>query len=164
MTITFDEWLVTLGGSVSSEATELLRRIFDVYGPVSAERAEQIGREHQMALARVAVVLVGQDIAATTDEEVPPFEYRADEEGVWLAYRGQSATTPLAAVTQPEMTVEVAGFMQDEVMADVHEAWPECPQHRTGLYPSRAAYQAVWTCRVGSHVVATIGALRSRSS
>lgn len=163
MTITFDEWVATLGGDVSSEAKELLRQIFGDHGPVSPEHAQRLGREHQMALARVAVGLVGHDIAATTDQEAPPFEYREDEEGVWLAYWGQSATTPLSALTQPEMTVEVAAFMQDEVMADVHGVWPECPQHRTGLHPSRAAHQAVWLCRADGHILATIGALRSHA-
>jgi hypothetical protein len=147
VTIAFDEWVASLGGSVSPEATELLRCVFGKHGPVSPQQAARIGREHQLALARAAVGLVGHDIAATTNREAPPFEYRDEGSVVRLAYWGQFATTPLSALTQPEMTVDVADFMQDEIMEDVHGAWPQCQQHGTGVHPSSASHQAVWVCR-----------------
>jgi hypothetical protein len=159
VSIAFDEWVASLGGSVSSEGRQLLRRIFDEYGPVSPEQAARIGREDQVALARGAVRLVGHDISATTDQEAPPFEYQDDGAGVRLAYWGRSAATTLAALTQPKMTVEVADFMQDEVMEDVHGAWPECASHGVGLHPALASDRAAWICRAGNHVVAEIGRL-----
>ncbi len=160
MTTAFDDWLASFGGDVSAEGKKSLRQVFDQHGPVSPEQAERIGREHQVALARVAVTLVGHDIAATTGQQAPPFDYREDETGIRLAYCGQPASTTLSALTQPEMTVEVTEFMQDEVMEDLHRAWPECPQHRSGLHPSSEPNEPVWLCRAGGHVVAAIGALR----
>lgn len=116
----FDAWVRSLPGTVSAEGMVFLREVFDAHGPVSIEEAERIGHEHQAALARVAVGLVGHDITTTTDQEAPPFEYRDDDAGFRLAYWGRFATTTLSALTQPEVTVEVADFMQDEVMEDVH--------------------------------------------
>jgi len=55
VTSAFDEWAASLGGSVSLEARALLRRVFDEHGPVGRERVQRIGRDHQLALARVAV-------------------------------------------------------------------------------------------------------------
>ncbi len=159
VSIAFDDWLASFGGDVSAEGREMLRQVFDQHGPVSPEQAERIGRERLVALARVAVTLVGYDIAATTDQQAPPFDYREEETAIRVACRGQPASTTLFALTQPEMTVEVAEFMQDEVMEDLHRAWPECPQHKAGLHPSSEPNEAVWLCRAGGHVVAAVGAL-----
>lgn len=157
--VTFDEWVASLGGSVAGDAKELLRRVFDEHGPVSPEHAKRIGREHQVALARVAVGLVGHDIATTTGQEAPPFEYRDDDAGVRLAYWGRFATTTLSALSQPEMTVDVADFMQDGVIEDVHGAWPVCPIHNKGGYAQLVDRQPMWFCRFGSHTIAAIGQL-----
>ncbi|HET6866957.1 MAG TPA: hypothetical protein VFH80_13640, partial [Solirubrobacteraceae bacterium] len=93
--IAFDEWIACLGASGSPGARESLRRVFDEHGPVSPEEAARIGRDHQMALARVAVALVGHDIVATTGQEAPPFAYRDEAGAVRLAYWGRFAATPL---------------------------------------------------------------------
>jgi hypothetical protein len=156
---TFDTWVASLGASMTTEARTLLRRIFDQHGPVSSRDVERIGQEHQVALARVAVDLVGRDIAATTDQEVPPFECRYEEGAVRVAFRGRLSTTTIAGLTQQEVTVQVAEFMQEEVMADLQRTWPGCPDHRAGLHPSRESERAAWTCRAAGHVVAAVGEL-----
>jgi hypothetical protein len=156
---TFDGWVASLGGSMTPEARTLLRRIFDQHGPVSSRDVERIGHEHQVALARVAAELVGRDIAATTDQQVPPFEYRDEHGAVRVAFWGRYATTTIAGLTQQEVTVQVAEFMQEEVMRNLQRTWPRCPEHRAGLHPSRESERAAWTCRAGGHVVAAVGEL-----
>jgi hypothetical protein len=141
------------------EARTLLRRIFDQHGPVSSGQVERLGYEHQVALARVAVDLVGRDIAATTDQQAPPFEHRAEEGAVRVAFWGRYATTTVVGLTQEEVTVQLAGFLQEEVMRDQRRTWPECADHRAGLHPSRESGRAVWMCRTGDHVVAAVGEL-----
>ena len=157
---TFDSWVASLGRSMTPEARTLLRRIFQQHGPVSSEYVERIGHEHQIALARVAVDLVGRDIAATMDQQVPPFECRYEEGAVRVAFWGRYATTTVAGLTQQDVTVEVAEFLQEEVIRDLQRTWPECPEHRAGLRASRDSERAAWTCRRGGHVVAAVGELR----
>jgi hypothetical protein len=156
---TFDSWVASLGGSMTPEARTLLRRIFDQHGPVSSRDVERIGQEHQVALARVAVDLVGRDITATTDQEVPPFECRYEKGALRVAFWGRYATTTIAGLTQQEVTVEVAEFLQEEFMRDLARTWPGCPDHRAGLHPSADSGRAAWTCRAGGHVVAAVGEL-----
>jgi hypothetical protein len=156
---TFDSWLASLGAGMTAEARTLLRRIFDEHGPVSPEHVERIGREHQVALARVAVDLVGRDLAATTDQEAPPFECRYEEGAVRVAFRGRYARTTVDGLTQQDVTVEVAEFLQEEIIRDLQWAWPGCADHRSGLHPARNSDRAAWNCRAGGHVVAAIGEL-----
>ncbi len=112
MTNAFDEWAAHLG-SMSVEVRARMRQVFDEHGPVSPEQLEQIWSDDQLVFARVAVRLVGHDITATTDREAPPFEYRDEDGGIPIAYWGQYATSPVFGLTQAEVTVEVADFMQD---------------------------------------------------
>jgi plasmid stability protein len=67
----FDDWVASLGGSVSAEAREFLRRVFDEHGPVSSEEARRIGHHHQLAFAQEAVALVARDISMTTNADPP---------------------------------------------------------------------------------------------
>ena len=54
---------------------------------------------------------------------------------------------------------EVADFMQDEIVEDLHTGWPMCTQHAVGAYAHVTDGQAVWFCRTHRHVVAPIGRL-----
>jgi hypothetical protein len=155
----FDDWVASLGGSVSAEAREFLRRVFDEHGPVSSEEARRIGHHHQLAFAQEAVALVARDISMTTNADPPPFEYRDEGGSIRLAFLGQYAMTPISGLTQAGFTVEVADFMQGEVMEDLHGAWPLCRDHGVGLHPSLSSQRAAWMCRTGAHVVAEIGQL-----
>jgi hypothetical protein len=160
----FNDWVACLAGSVSPDAKELLRQVFDEHGPVPAEQVDQIGREHQLAWARVALALIGQDIAATTSLQAPPFEYRDEHGSVRLAFWGQDAPSPVYGFSQAVVIVEVADFIQGEVMEDLHAAWPQCRYHHAGLHPSLASNRAAWLCRCGGHVVAAIGKLSLAST
>jgi hypothetical protein len=72
VTSAFDDWVSTLGGSVSPEARAFLRHVFDEHGPVSSEEAGRIGHDFQLALTQEAVALVARDIAVTTAVDPPP--------------------------------------------------------------------------------------------
>lgn len=159
MTNAFDDWVASLGGSVSAEGRAFLRRVFDQHGPVAPEQAERLGHDHQLAFAREAVALLSRDVSVTTSVEPPPFEYRDEDGSIRLAFWGRYATTPIYGLSQAAVTVEVADFMQDEVMEDLHGVWPECREHRTGLHPTLSSDRATWVCRAGAHVVADIGQL-----
>lgn len=159
MPSTFDDWTASLGGSVSAEGMSFLRRVFDGHGPVSRDEAVRIGREHQLALAREAVGLLGHDIAATTELAPPSFEYRDEDGSIRMSVWGRYARTPICGLSQAHVAVEVADFVQEEVTEDLHAVWPECHHHRVGLHPSRMGDRAVWMCRAGAHVVTDIGKL-----
>ena len=103
---------------------------------------------------------LGQDVAATTDLEPPSFGYRDEDGSVRLSLWGIYATSPLDGLTQVQVTVEVAEFMQDEVMEYLHGVWPECREHRMGLHPAVSGDKALWECRAGAHQVTNIGQLK----
>jgi hypothetical protein len=159
VTSTFDEWTASLGGNVSPEARSFLQGVFDERGPISRDEAERIGHDHQVALARKAVGLLGHDIAATTELTAPSFEYREEDGSIRLSIWGSYATDPIFGLSQAHVTVEVADFVHEEVIDGLHALWPECHQHRVGLHPSLAADRAVWICHAGAHEVADIGKL-----
>ena len=160
----FDDWVATLGGSVSPEARAFLCHVFDEHGPVSSEEAGRIGHDHQLALTQEAVARVARDIATTTTVDPPPFEFRDENGSIRVAFWGRYATTPISGLTQAAVTVEVADFMQGEVMEDLHRVWPKCDDHGVGLHPSLSSERAVWMCRTGAHAVARIGQFRPQSA
>jgi hypothetical protein len=65
----------------------------------------------------------------------------------------------LMGVTREELLVEVADFMQDEVIEDLDSPWPVCHMHDKGGYAQLVDRQPVWYCRFGSHTIAAIGQL-----
>jgi hypothetical protein len=159
VTDAFEAWLVSLGGEVSADARSFIQQIFDEHGPVPRHEAVRIGRDRQLAFAREAVARVAHDVEATTTLEPPPFEYRDDQGSIRLACWGEYASSTIAGLTPAQVTVEVASFMQEAVMEDLHTVWPECRAHRTGLDASLSSDRAAWICRAGAHVVADIGRL-----
>jgi hypothetical protein len=154
----FDEWLASLPGSVSAEGIPFLRGVFDQHGPVSRDEVDRIGYEMQVGLAEIAVKLFGRDVVATTEKEPPPFEHRIDA-GVRVAYWGQYASNPVFGLNQADVTVEVADFMQAEVVEDLWSGWPICPRHNGTVLPRVEDAVAIWFCRPGNHTLATIGQL-----
>ena len=116
----------------------------------------------QLDSACEAVALVGSDIVAGTRLPAPSWEYRIEDAGwVRVAYFSHFATTPLSGTNREDVVVEVADFIQDEVIEDLHSPWPLCPDHKTGTYAQVVEGTAVWYCRFGSHAVAAIGRLNS---
>jgi hypothetical protein len=125
------------------------------------EWQEQV-RAVQLDSAREAVALVGSDIVASTSLAPPSWEFRIEDAGsVRVAYFSHFATTPLIGINREDVVVEVADFIQDEVIEDLHSPWPVCPDHETGTYAQIVDGEAVWYCRFGGHAVAAIGQLTS---
>ena len=123
---------------------------------------EEVARQLQLAHARVATELVGADIASSTDMPAPSWDYRIEEGGAFrLAHFSHFATSPVMGIDREDVIVEVADFMQDEVIEDLHSPWPVCPDHDTGTYAQVVEGKAAWYCRFGSHAVAAIGQLTS---
>jgi hypothetical protein len=113
----------------------------------------------RVVLAREAVLLFGHDLRATRRLESPSFEFRDEAGDIRVAYWGQYSTMTLLGRTRAEIAVEIADFMQEEVMEDLHAAWPECLAHSVGLHPELASGRPSWVCRAGNHVIAEIGGL-----
>jgi hypothetical protein len=162
----FQEWVASIArqgpsdpGELSPAAMQFLQEIFDQRGPLPAGDVELAQQERQIELARAAVELVGADIRASTNLQPPPFEYRIDDGGVRVAYWGRYATSAISAMTVPHLVVEVADFMQEEIVEDRHAAWPVCPAHQLGTYSEIVDGRAVWYCRKHQHIVAAIGQL-----
>jgi hypothetical protein len=120
----------------------------------------QAVRDRRLQFAREAVELVAADVGAGTRLPPPSSGFRIEEDGaIRVAYWGQFATMTLMGVTREELLVEVADFMQDEVIEDLHSPWPVCHIHDKGGYAQLVDRQPVWYCRFGSHTIAAIGAL-----
>ena len=62
-------------------------------------------------------------------------------------------------VAREKVLVEVADFMQDQVIEDLHSPWPVCRLHDKGGHAQLVDRQPVWACRFGSHTIAAIGQL-----
>jgi hypothetical protein len=146
-------------GELADGAMEFLREIFDERGPVPVEDVERAGQERQIGLARVAVELLGADLGASTNLQAPPFEHRIDDGAVRVAYCGRYASMTIMAMSAPHVVAEVADFMQEEIVEDLHAAWPVCPAHQLGTYAQVVDGRAVWYCRNHQHAVAAIGQL-----
>jgi hypothetical protein len=162
----FQEWVVSLAPQDPSDpdelapgVMELLREIFDVRGPVPVEDVELARQERQTELVRAAVELLGADLGASTDLQPPPFEYRIDDGDVRVAYWGRYASITIMAVSAAHVVAEVADFMQEEIVEDLHAAWPTCHSHQLGTYAEIVDGRPVWYCRKHQHAVAAIGQL-----
>jgi hypothetical protein len=114
----------------------------------------------QIEFAREAVELVAADILASTLLVPPSWQFRTEDDGaVRVAYFSHFAPTTLMGVNRADLVVEVADFMQDEVIEDLHGPWPSCPAHDKGGYAQIANHKPVRFCRFGGHVIAAIGQL-----
>ena len=166
----FEEWVASVAprdpsdpGELAPGAMQFLREIFDERGPVPPEDVELAQLERQIELARATVELVGGDLRASTNLQPPPFEYRIDDGGVRVAYWGRYATSTIMAITVPHVVAEVADFMQEEIVEDLHAAWPVCPAHQLGAYSDLADGRAVWYSHADSGKAGRAAARKARS-
>jgi hypothetical protein len=162
----FQEWVASLAvqdpydpGELAPGAMEFLQQIFDGRGPVPVEDVERARQERQIELARAAVELLGLDLRASTNLQPPPFEHRIDDGAVRVAYWGRYASITIMAMSAPHVAAEIADFMQEQIIEDLHAAWPMCPAHQLGSYTEIVDGRAVWYCRKHQHIVAAIGQL-----
>jgi hypothetical protein len=160
MSTGFDDWAASLWASQSDGSRAVLRQIFDEHGPISPDQVQRVVRDRQLKMARDAFALVAHDIAATTNTEPPPFEYKGEAGCIRLAYGRCEASMPVFGLAQAEVAIEVADFMRDEVVEHLWAVWPECHGHSRGMHLDVVDGRAAWVCLAsGGHVVANVGEL-----
>jgi hypothetical protein len=76
-----------------------------------------------------------------------------------VIYNGGYTTPAVVSVQHPEVTCEIADYLQGEIVEDLWTAWPTCPAHRSGLHAMASNGDAIWFCRTGKHRVAAVGQL-----
>jgi hypothetical protein len=70
---------------------------------------------------------------------------------------GEFSVTILIGVTREEVLVEVADFIQDEVVQDLYRPWRVCRVHDKCCHAQLVDYQPVWCRRFGSDTIAAMG-------
>jgi hypothetical protein len=167
---TFVDWVSSLTqfapdhldptGELPVGAIEFLTNVFETKGAVPSAELDALWVGRQLELAHAAFSMVMADYQVTTEFTAPSFEYRIEDgNAIRPAYRGQYATMPITHITAAYVTFEVAEFVQDEVMEELHRAWPTCPQHGFGLHARTGLEHPDWYCRTYHHSVGTIGQL-----
>jgi hypothetical protein len=147
------------GGTLGPGWREWLHDLFSISGPVALEEVKILAVLAQQGRAKSAADLVATDVRETLGERIE-VSTMVDNGAVRVVVDGQIANlNGLFSVGIPELIVEVADAIQDEVMQD-GRVWPECPTHNAGLHPELDGGRAAWICRVGRHQVAPIGELR----
>jgi hypothetical protein len=140
-------------------ADTFMQEVFARFGPISVEELKAEAHRVVLDLARTAVDLVRRDLHRTTDVR-PLVEVRLDPElGLIISYNAGYTTPAFTAMQYPEATVEIADYLQGEIVGDLWTVWPVCPSHGSGLDPKISDGKAVWSCRAEAHVVAVIGGL-----
>jgi len=140
---------------------EWLHEVYVARGPLEPSRVESLARDELLRRAQEAAVLVDEDVRSTFPRptEVTVTAYN---EGVRVVVNGEMVSgAGLMSIGRAELLAEVADGAQELVMeSDINwRVWPECLQHGAGLHPELDNGQAVWVCRAGRHVVASIGQL-----
>jgi hypothetical protein len=99
-------------------------------------------------------------------QEPTPIRLRIDtwEDGEALAFleRGGGSGFWLATTNRgPELVVELADFLQDQVFPESREAWgearPACPGHTHPASPELVDGEAWWTCPHSGRRLCVIG-------
>jgi hypothetical protein len=167
----FDQWMGEIShnpdappddpGVISAGWQRWLRRVFETQGPVAKDVVTRAAMEHQLALANDAVTTVLADLHRTTDAR-PVVEVDSwMDSSIRISIDGGSTAPSMWEIEQPEALAEVADYFQEQLDQDpiIGSIWPVCAEHDVGLRAEVRQRQAVWWCRLGDHVVATIGQL-----
>jgi hypothetical protein len=143
---------------------EFLRRWFlkfyDAHGPVPKEvvLAEFVVDQVRLAAENVAIVMPDIERSSGLRPIVAVDNYMSL---VRISFNGGYTTPSVWAWENPEALVEVADYLQEQMMNDAG-VWPSCPAHTQVLLPEVHGDAAVWWCRTGDHTVARIGDLGRR--
>jgi hypothetical protein len=167
----FEKWVAEIShnpdappddpGVVSTGWRRWLRRFFEARGPVARDVVTLAAMEHQTALAKETVAMVLADLHRTMDVR-PVVEVDVwMESSIRISIDGGYTTPSMWEVEQPEAFAEVADYFQEQLDQNpiLGSLWPVCGDHDVGLHAEVHDGRAVWWCRLGDHVVATIGAL-----
>ena len=158
--VDFERWCTEVALDAGPELKGWLRELFEREGPVSKEAAGSAYLLAQIDLAERCVSVVLRDLHRTSGKR-PDVAVDDLEERVRITVDGGYQTPSMMAAPwdQTDALVEVADYLQGEVMGNEGPAWPVCPTHDLGLHPLVVADRAVWWCEPTSHEVAEIGTL-----
>lgn len=144
-------------------ALGFFRALYAERGPLAGEDLWTAALNHQLELAKDAVLALGSDVLATiTDREIHlapvvcGFVIRISCNGEFSSHDNGR----MLAFGPSQALLEVATTVQDLVTEQHWMVWPECPQHERALLAERGR-PPVWVCRAGPHPVAAIGELRA---
>jgi hypothetical protein len=141
------------------------RELYDTEGPVSKELAVERFLSPFVAVAKASVEAVLGDIERTTALR-PTVVVDTPGDTLRIEYRSEDGSSgyqspSMLAFDATEALAEVADYLQDFVMDDLHGAWPECFEHAVGAHAEIHDDAPVWWCRAGSHSIGGIGSLHS---
>jgi hypothetical protein len=144
-----------------------------------------------IARAEAALHLVVRDIEATTSfrqpsraqryvewmAETPPdrlsesiagrrhddVDTDGEEEGIVLACHWGGHSFALSG-DQPDLVLDIARHLQDDVIHEVWGAWPPCPRHEHPMALDVVDGVTVWACRRDDDLVVPVGQLQATPS
>jgi hypothetical protein len=157
-----DAWLEERGGAdrlrLRDDWKDWLHDAYAAHGAVGPEALEELALRAILERGQRACDLVAADILSTLGQTVVALISHG-EWGTRVLLDGEETSgAGFVSIGQEELAVEVADAVQEEVMDD-RRVWPQCERHNAGLHPELAGGQASWVCRVGGHIVASVGYL-----
>lgn len=159
----FETWVASLGDDAGGDdgRRQWLLDFFMENGPQPERLVAMAWLLGQIQAAADAAVLVVRDVRSTTSRE-PLVLVDEFKDGVRITVDGGGSVTPAIWAgphEQAQVLVEVADYIQSELMDNYGPVWPTCPEHGYGLHPELHEGLPCWRCRPGGHSVAPIGQL-----
>lgn len=150
--------------------TDSARRPVRAELAAALERAESALRlvvrdiESTTSIREPASILRYGDWVRSTTEGLSPVDpdLQEEEDGLLVAAQfGRSSCSLQGDESVAELAADIAWWVQDDVIDELREAWPACPQHEHPLFPEAVAGVAVWICPVNPSSTVPIGQLSS---
>ena len=135
-----------------------LHAFYAAHGPLTMDLVGIALVLDQVQLATEDVKIVLADLARTTNLQ-PDVVVDDYEGGVRVSFNGSYTAPSVWEWENPDALAEVADYLQEHVVEELHTAWPTCPEHGFGLHAEVHGQTAVWWCRYRNHTVARVGHL-----
>lgn len=163
----FRDWVRMLDRSLALEleaalekddVREFLRSAFESNGAMSAAYFVPLLTERRRALAQHAVDSLAAAAHRQTGQQVTvPVPVRVDAPTAYEpAGRVRVGDEPVHGIDTPEIVVEAAEGFQCLLADRDRVVWPLCPDHGSGLHPSRSGSASVWFCPTADHAVGPV--------
>ncbi|MEU1804285.1 hypothetical protein [Streptomyces sp. NPDC019937] len=161
----FITWLERIEKDLHISAQDLksaswVREVFTTHGELPSARFAHLAFEHRANLTADAVASVTTAARLDTGRDVSlaPYLVPPDEHlpggSIGVAESDVHACDPVGIL------VEVADAVQTFVADTYGVVWPVCPDHRSGVHPTRHGSDAVWWCNTGRHMSEFVHSLR----
>ena len=153
-----DAW----SGAELHRRSAALRRWFhsfyEQHGPADRPSVERAFLLDLVELTRQNVRIVMPEVERTTKLR-PTVEVEEFQEAVRVSVDGSYTTPSVKEWENPEALVDLAGYIQEQVIDELNSAWPVCPKHGQVLIPEVHNGVGTWWCRPEDHAVCEIGQL-----